>query len=99
MKFLLFLSADCTSLAETVSALKSAGHEIGVLLVQDGVYLLDKGCPESKELQFLDVKLFASKHHVEERGIAGRLISDAKVVDYPSMVDIIMEMYDKAISL
>ncbi|NHJ14796.1 MAG: sulfurtransferase complex subunit TusB [Candidatus Thorarchaeota archaeon] len=99
MKFLLFLSADCTSLDETVSALKAGGHEIGVLLIQDGVYLLDKGCPESKDLQSLDVRIFASKHHVEERGIGDRLIADAELVDYSAMVDLLMEDYDKVISM
>lgn len=99
MKFLLFLSAQCTSLSETVSALKSNGHEIGVLLIQDGVYLIDKGCPESGELQALDVRIYASKHHVEERGIGDRLVTEAKLVDYPAMVDLTMEEYDRIISM
>ncbi len=99
MKFLLFLSADCANLDETVSALKKGGHEVGLLLIQDGVYLLDKGCPEAKHLKGLSIPIYASEHHVEERGVKARLITDAKLVNYSAMVDLMMEKYDKVISM
>ncbi|MHA1480252.1 MAG: sulfurtransferase complex subunit TusB [Candidatus Thorarchaeota archaeon] len=99
MKFLIWLSADCTNLDEIVGALKKKGNEIGVLLVQDGVFLADKGCEHNKMIVDLKVQLFVSKSHVEERGIDGRLISDVKLVDYSDMVDLMMEKYDRIISM
>ncbi len=97
MKFLIWLSSDCSNLEEVISAIKTGNNEVGVLLVQDGVFLADKGCVHSKELADLKVPVFASKVHVEERGIANRLLIDVKIVDYPDMVDLIMEQYDKVV--
>ena len=97
MKFLIWLSGQCSSLKEVISSVKKVGDEVGVLLVQDGVFLADKGCAHSEELASLGVPIFASKIHVEERGISDRLVVDAKLVDYPDMVDLIMEQYDKVI--
>ncbi|MFW9920337.1 MAG: sulfurtransferase complex subunit TusB [Candidatus Thorarchaeota archaeon] len=97
MKFLIWLSSDCSNLDEIISAMKINNNEVGVLLVQDGVFLADKGCAHSKELADLKVPVYASKAHVEERGIADRLHVDAKLVDYPDMVDLMMEQYDKIV--
>ena len=99
MKYLIWLSSDCASLDETISALKNGGHEIGVLLVQDGVFMADKGCSHSKELISHEVPLFATKDHVEERGLTPRLIHGVKTIDYSEMVETIMEVYDRVISI
>ncbi len=99
MKYLIWLSNQCTSIREIVDALKSQGIETDLLLVQDGVYLADKGCPHSAEIKDLKVIVHASKHHIEERGIGSRLVVDVHQVDYPEIVDILMEKYDKIISL
>ncbi|MHA2602910.1 MAG: DsrH/TusB family sulfur metabolism protein [Candidatus Thorarchaeota archaeon SMTZ1-83] len=99
MKYLIWLSSDCRDLTEIVGALKKGGHEVGILLVQDGTYLADKGCSESKKLKEFGTKLYASKHHVEERGIGNRLTTVVELVDVGKVVDVIMEEYDKVISL
>ena len=99
MKFLIWLSADCTNLDEIVGSLKKKDNEIGVLLVQDGVFLADKGCEHNKMVVDLQVPLFVSKGHVEERGIESRLVSDTKLVDYTDIVDLMMEKYDRIISM
>lgn len=99
MKFLIWLSADCSNLDELVGALKKKGNEIGVLLVQDGVFLADKGCEHHKMVVDLKVPLYVSKHHAEERGIEGRLVGDVKLVDYDEMVDLLMEKYDRVFSV
>ncbi|MFW9960927.1 MAG: sulfurtransferase complex subunit TusB [Candidatus Thorarchaeota archaeon] len=99
MKYLIWLSNRSTSIKEMISALRTQGIETDVLLVQDGVYLADKGCMHSDELAKFKVKIFASKHHIEERGIGTRLAFDVNLVEYPEMVELIMEKYDKVISL
>ena len=99
MKFLIWLSGECGSLDEVVSALKKKGNDVGILLVQDGVFLADKGCPHSKELLDLKIPVFASKLHLEERGISDRMVVDANIVEYPEMVELMMEKYDKIISM
>ena len=99
MKYLIWLSSDCVVLREIIDALKTGGNDIGLLLIQDGVFMADRGCPESKELLTLSFPFYACKKHVEERGISERLIDGMKLVDYPEIVNIIMEEYDKIISL
>ncbi|MFW9807293.1 MAG: sulfurtransferase complex subunit TusB [Candidatus Thorarchaeota archaeon] len=99
MKYLIWLSNQCTDVKEVVNSLRTQGVETDLLLVQDGVYLADKGCPHSAELKDLKVKVHASKHHIEERGIGLRLIVDVNQVDYPEMVELMMEEYDKVITL
>ncbi|MHA1908702.1 MAG: sulfurtransferase complex subunit TusB [Candidatus Thorarchaeota archaeon] len=99
MKFLIWLSGECSSLDEVITALQKKGNEVGILLVQDGVFLTDKGCPHSKALVDLKVPVFVSKLHLEERGIKDRMVVDAKVVEYPDMVELMMEKYDKIISM
>ena len=87
------------SLKEVADSIIRGGNELAVLLVQDGVYLADRGCPHSGELRELGVKVYASRAHVEERGIAGRLVIDVELVDYPEIVDLIMERYDRVVSM
>ncbi|MGD9397597.1 MAG: sulfurtransferase complex subunit TusB [Candidatus Thorarchaeota archaeon] len=99
MKYLIWLSNQCISVKEVIDAVRTQGIETDLLLVQDGVYLADKGCPHSSEIKDLKVKVHASKHHIEERGIGNRLVVDVKQVEYPEMVELLMEKYDKVISL
>ncbi len=61
--------------------------------------MADKGCSHSDELKTLKVKVYASKKHVEERGLRDRLVVDVDLVDYSRIVDLIMDEYDKVISL
>jgi sulfur relay protein TusB/DsrH len=99
VKYLIWLSNQCTNVKEIVDAMRTQGIETDLLLVQDGVYLADKGCPHSDEIKDLKVKVHASKHHIEERGIGSRLVVDVNQVEYPEMVELLMEKYDKVISL
>ncbi len=99
MKFLIWLSKDCSSLDEVITAIQSQNNEVGILLVQDGVFMADRGCAHSEELTKFDVPVYASKGHMEERGIAQRLVVDVKPVDYPEIVDLVMEKYDRVISM
>lgn len=99
MKYLVWISRDCKGLDEVVTALKAAGHEVGMLLAQDGVYSIDTGCSASKGIEDLGVPVFALKHHIEERGIGNRLAVDAKLIEYDDAIDIIMEKYDKIVSM
>ena len=99
MKYLIWISRDCKGLDEVVGAIKAAGHEVGMLLVQDGVYSIDKGCPASEGIKDLKIPVFALKHHVEERGVGDRLAVDAKLIEYADAVDLIMEKYDKVVSI
>jgi sulfur relay protein TusB/DsrH len=98
MKYLIWLSSDCANLKEIVDALRANENDIGLLLIQDGVFMVDRGCPNSKELLTMNLPFYASKNHVEERGIGDRLLDGVKLVDYPEIVNIIMEEYDKVIS-
>jgi sulfur relay protein TusB/DsrH len=99
MKYLIWLSSDCTNLDETISALKKQSGEIGILLIQDGVFMADKGCEEGKNLSSHGIDTFVSRKHAEERGLLNRLNDSVSVVDYPEIVDLIMLKYDRVISI
>lgn len=99
MKYLIWLSNNYTSVREIVSSLRSYDVEVELLLIQDGVYLADKGCSASNELKELKLNIHALKHHVEERGITERLAFDVNLIDYPEVINILMEKADKVISL
>ncbi|NWF94615.1 MAG: sulfurtransferase complex subunit TusB [Candidatus Thorarchaeota archaeon] len=98
-KYLIVVSTDCMNLSETVDALRRGDNEVGVLLIQDGVYMADKGCPHSKLIASLRVPVYASRTHLEERGLSNRLAMDVTQVDYPTIVRLLMEEYDKTLSL
>ena len=87
------------SVKELVSGLNGQGIETEILLVQDGVFFADKGNPHSALLKGIGSKIHAIKHHVEERGLMNRLGFDVNLVDYPDVVDIMMEKSDKIITL
>jgi sulfur relay protein TusB/DsrH len=93
------LSSDCDNLREIIDTLKKGENDVGLLLIQDGVFMADKGCSESAGLHELKLTVYACKNHVEERGIGDRLVDDAKLVAFPEIINIIMEEYDKVISL
>ncbi|RDE11282.1 MAG: hypothetical protein C4K47_10060 [Candidatus Thorarchaeota archaeon] len=95
----MWLSGDCSSLNEIVEGLKKQRIETGLLLVQDGVFQADKGNPVSKGIQKLGVPVHVSRIHVMERGISDRLIPGVDLVSYSEMVDLIMDGYDRMISL
>ena len=99
MKYLIWLSDVCASIKEVIEALKTQDVETDLLLVQDGVYLVDKGCPQATEISDLPVKVHALKQHIEERGIGERLVVDVNQVEYPEMIGLMMEEYDKIITL
>ncbi len=99
MKFLIWLSGDCSILEEVISSIQSQNNEVGVLLVQDGVFMADRGCAHSQELAKFNVPVYASKVHIEERGIAERLVLDVKPVDYPEIIDLVMEKYDRVVPI
>lgn len=99
MKYLIWLSNDCTSVKEIVLGLRNQNIDVEILLLQDGVFLADKGCPESSELRELGLRVHALRHHIKERGIANRLAVDVNLVDYSDIVTLIMEQSDKIISL
>ena len=86
------------SIKEVTEALKSQGVEVDILLLQDGVYLADKGCRYAEELKEVG-SVHALGAHIEERGIGNRLVMNVNRVDYDQVVDLIMEKYDKVISL
>ncbi|MEM2143247.1 MAG: sulfurtransferase complex subunit TusB, partial [Candidatus Thorarchaeota archaeon] len=73
--------------------------EIGLLLLQDGVYLADMGCTHGHDLIRSGLKTYASEKHVEERGLRSRIDKSVNVVGYPDIIDLMMEKYDKVISL
>jgi sulfur relay protein TusB/DsrH len=99
MKYLIWIYSKSNNFEEVIKALKSQSVEVDVLLLQDGVYLADRGSPSSQTLKALGVGIHALENHVEERGISNRLIAGVDLVNYDQMLDLMMEKTDKVISI
>lgn len=70
----------------------------GILLFQDAVYYaLNEGIRE--ELLSKRFSIFAIKEELEARGFSGFSAEGVEIIDYDTAVDIIMEKYDKVVSL
>ena len=61
-------------------ALAAADGDAAVVLIQDGVYVDTSGFKGT---------VYAVKRDVELRGLASRLPSSVKLIDYPELVDLI----------
>lgn len=59
--------------------------ETNVLLLQDGVYLLNNAMNN----KFGDTKVYALGVDVEKRGLSNRLVTGVDLVDYDEMVDLL----------
>jgi len=70
-----------------------------IWLSNDCISVKEIGNAHSANLKDLGSKIHAIKHHVEERGLLNRLAFDVNLVDYPDVVDIMMEQCDKIITL
>jgi len=99
VKVLIWISDECNSLFEVVDGIKKSGNEVGLLLVQDGVFQADKGNPCSKGVMKLGVPVYAARPHVQERGLEGRLTPGVSLVDFGDMVDLAMDKYEMIVSL
>jgi len=69
------------------AALSLAKEDDGakVVLIQDGVYL------NPEPLKGSGVEVYAVKRDVERRGLGSRLPDFVKLIDYPELVDLIVE--------
>ncbi|MDY6965980.1 MAG: sulfurtransferase complex subunit TusB [Halobacteriota archaeon] len=84
---------DPTALIKTLAG----GAKISVILLEDGVYwavMSDK----QERLQECKAEIFAASDDLIARGF-DEPVSGVKVVDYEKIVEIIMEEYDRVITL
>lgn len=93
------LTDDCVGLSELIASLARRDHETSVLLLEDAVFLADVGKQGDCSLTELETAVYACRQHLDERGIAERLAIDVEIVDYPEIIDLIMERHDRVISL
>lgn len=93
------LTDDCVGLSELVDSLARRNHEASVLLLEDAVFLADVGKQGACSLKDFETAVYACSQHLNERGITDRLAIDVEVVDYPEIIDLIMERHDRVISL
>ncbi|MBE0446724.1 MAG: sulfurtransferase complex subunit TusB [Actinobacteria bacterium] len=78
-------------LLNLVSSLAGADENISLVLYGDGIYSLVSGSQAAAELAGAPVKIYAVAGDAEDRGLAGRLIPQAQVIDYTQVVELIME--------
>jgi sulfur relay protein TusB/DsrH len=72
--------------ANDMNALKQVlGLETDVLLLQDGVYLLNKAL----NINLGDRKVHALDVDVQKRGLSDRLVDEVELIDYDGMVDLL----------
>jgi len=71
--------------------LNELNESVSLVLYGDGVYSLVNGSQAAAELAGIPVKIYAVAGDAEERGLSGRLIPQAELIDYPKIVELIME--------
>ncbi len=83
-----------------VKAVNSSGkHEIGVILIQDGIYLALREKKQIFKLVEEGISFFATKKDVNMRGLSEKIDrTNIKLVEYSELVDLVMEKYEKIIS-
>ncbi len=94
MAFAVFVNSIGCVDAVTLERLKV--DDLRIVLVQDGVYhLFIKDSPVKKK----DAKVYVLKEDLESRGFSAENVSDAEVVDYSKLVDLMMEEFNKMVWL
>jgi len=80
---------SCQSLAQ---CLKVMGPADSLLLMEDGVYGALSSVESATGLNALGkaARLYVLKEDVDARGLEGRLLSDARLVDYAGFVDLVV---------
>ncbi len=70
--------------------------DLSIVLVQDGVYhVFIKDSPVKKK----NAKIYVLKEDLESRGLSAENVSDAEVVDYSKLVDLMMGEFEKMVWL
>ncbi len=78
-------------LLDLANGLVKPDEKISLLLYGDGVYNLVNGSQAAAELTNIPAKIYAIADDIANRGLAGRIIPQAQQVDYPQVVELIME--------
>lgn len=92
MKTLLFLSKKESDSLALIEKLKERGEDVGVILIQDAVYLSLGNNEHSemvKDLLEKGVNFHVLAKDVKMRGVQEYLISDLDLMDYDQLVDLL----------
>lgn len=76
----------------------AGNNEKGILLLEDAVYYATIEQIRN-ELLLKNYSIFAIKEELEARGYSELTFEGVELIDYKAAIDIIMEKYDKVISL
>jgi sulfur relay protein TusB/DsrH len=102
MKTLLFLNKKEFDSLTLVDILKEKGEEVGVVLIQDAVYLALGNNEHSgavKDLLSKGVGFHLLAKDVEKRGVQDYLISDVDLIDYDQLIDLLFSENQRVINL
>lgn len=74
---------------------KKAGENVAIYFLQDGVLNITQK-KKIEEILEAGVKLYVLEEDAEARGLSG-LEEEIRVSNYPELVDVIMEKYDRVL--
>nr|MDO8081310.1 DsrH/TusB family sulfur metabolism protein [Candidatus Freyarchaeota archaeon] len=102
MKTLFFLNKKEFDSLTLVEKLKEKGEEVGVVLIQDAVYLALGNNEHSgavKDLLGKGVGFHVLAKDAERRGVQDYLISDVELIDYDRLIDLLFSEGQRVINL
>ena len=102
MKTLIFLTKKESGTLTLVERLKEKGEDVGVVLIQDSVYLAlgnNEHSESVKDLLGKGVNFHILAKDVEKRGVQNYLISDVELIDYDQLIDLLFSENQRVINL
>ncbi|WXG39237.1 MAG: sulfurtransferase complex subunit TusB [Candidatus Freyarchaeum deiterrae] len=102
MRTLIFLNKKEFDSLTLVEKLKEKGKDVGVVLIQDAVYLALGNNEHSgavKDLLGKGVSFHALAKDLEKRGVQDYLISDVELIDYDRLIDLLFSEDQRVINL
>jgi sulfur relay protein TusB/DsrH len=102
MRTLLFLNKKEVDSLTLIERLKEKGEDVGVVLVQDAVYLSLGNNEHSgavKDLLGKGVNFHVLAKDLEKRGVQDYLISDMELIDYDRLIDLLFSEDQRVINL
>jgi len=80
---------------------KDAGNDVGIVLMQDSVFITTKKSEKSKILEEImanGIIVYAIEADCKARGISDVVLEGVKKVTYEDFIDLVMENYEKTVS-
>ena len=102
MRTLVIISHLDEGFLSIAEGLRERGEEVGVVLLQDAVYLALKNGEYSesmKQAMEKGVEFHIMARDVERRGVTGKILPSIKIIDFDELIDLLFRKHQRVINL